>query len=170
MSAPRMTPERFRRVDQLVSLALERSANERAEFIREACAGEEDLRIEVESLLASHDNEDGFLAEAPARLAEQLLAESPRRLDYASRFRLPIHKKWRTASPNGELAPSRYKLVEKLGEGGMGVVYLAEDPQLGRKVAIKLMEPKTSGTQSASEGRARLLREAKALAQLSHPN
>jgi len=45
-----MTPERFRRVDQLVSLALERPANERAAFIREACAGEEDLRIEVESV------------------------------------------------------------------------------------------------------------------------
>src|SRR6516162_3838858 len=64
----------------------------------------------------------------------------------------------------------RYKLVEKLGGGGMGVVYLAEDPKLGRRVAIKLMEPKTSGNQSASEGRARLFREAQALAQLSHPN
>src|SRR5215472_519321 len=73
--AGRMTPERFRRVDQLVSLALERAANERAEFIREACAGEEDLRLEVESLLASRDNKDGFLAEAPARLAAELLEE-----------------------------------------------------------------------------------------------
>src|SRR5215510_2958012 len=153
----RMTPERFRRVDQLVSLALERAANERAEFIREACAGEEDLRLEVESLLASQETQDGFLAEAPARLAAQLLAESGG--DNAS-----------TALPNSALAPGRYKLVEKLGVGGMGVVYLAEDPQLGRRVAIKLMEPKASGAQSASEGRARLLREAQALAQLSHPN
>src|SRR5215472_6274924 len=153
----RMTPERFRRVDQLVSLALERAANERAEFIREACAGEEDLRLEVESLLATQETQDGFLAGAPARLAAQLLAESGG--DNAS-----------TAWPNGELAPGRYKLVEKLGVGGMGVVYLAEDPQLGRRVAIKLMEPKTSGNQTASDGQARLLREAQALAQLSHPN
>src|SRR5262252_231394 len=71
----RMTPERFRKVNQLVSLALERAANERAEFIREACAGEEALRVEVESLLASHDNKDAFLAEAPARLAAELLEE-----------------------------------------------------------------------------------------------
>src|SRR6516162_174736 len=153
----RMTPEQFRRVDELVSLALERAANERAEFIREACAGEEDLRLEVESLLATPETQDGFLAEAPARLAAQLLAESGG--DNAP-----------TGWPNGELAPGRYKLVEKLGVGGMVVVYLAEDPQLGRRVAIKLMKPKTSGTQSASEGRARLLREAQALAQLSHPN
>jgi hypothetical protein len=69
-----MTPEQFRRVDQLVSLALERPASERAEFIRKACVGEEDLRLEVESLLATQDKEDGFLAEAPARLAA-LLAE-----------------------------------------------------------------------------------------------
>src|SRR5215471_19257608 len=169
-STGRMTPERFRRVDQLVSLALEQAADERAAFIREACAGEEDLRIEVESLLASQDKEDDFLAEGPAGLAAQLLAESAGPLDNASRFRLPIHKKWQTALPNRGLAPGRYKLVEKLGVGGMGVVYLAEDPQLGRQVAIKLMDPKTSGTQSASEGRGRLLREAQALAQLSHPN
>src|SRR5215472_11180293 len=155
----RMTPERFHRVDQLVSLALERAANERAEFIRQACAGEEDLRLEVESLLASQETRDGFLAEAPARLAAQLLAERADHLDSAP-----------TALPNDELAPGRYKLVEKLGAGGMGVVYLAEDPQLGRRVAIKLIGPKTSGTQSASEGRTRLLREAQALAQLSHPN
>src|SRR5262249_52595555 len=67
-------------------------------------------------------------------------------------------------------ASSRYKLIEKLGVGGMGVVYLAEDPQLGRRVAIKLVDPKASGTLSVSEGRARLLREAHALAQLPHPN
>jgi len=154
-----VTPERFRRVDKLVSLALERAAEERAEFIRAACAGEEDLRIEVESLLASYGKKDKFLAEAPARLAAELLAESAGHLDSAS-----------TELAIGGLATGRYKLVDKLGVGGMGVVYLAEDPQLGRKVAIKLMEPKTAITQLASEGRARLLREAQALAQLSHPN
>src|SRR5215469_2198508 len=75
LAIERITPERFRRVDQLVSLALERAANERAEFIRKACAGEEDLRVEVESLVASHANEDGFLVEAPVRLAAKLLEE-----------------------------------------------------------------------------------------------
>jgi len=77
-----MTPERFRKVDQLVSLALQRAANERVAFIREACAGEEDLRIEVESLLASHEKEDGFLAEAPARVAAELLDREGRRRNW----------------------------------------------------------------------------------------
>ena len=71
-----MTPERFRRVDELVSQALDRPAQERAEFIRFACAGEDDLLVEVESLLASHEKRDGFLGEAPGRLAAQWVAES----------------------------------------------------------------------------------------------
>jgi len=101
-----MTRERFRKVDQLVSLALERAADKRAEFLRRACAGEEDLRVEVESLLASQEREDSFLAAAPGRLAAQLL-ESAEQLDTAP-----------TVLANSELAPGRYKLIEKLGAIG----------------------------------------------------
>jgi tetratricopeptide (TPR) repeat protein/predicted Ser/Thr protein kinase len=63
----------------------------------------------------------------------------------------------------------RYLVLERLGMGGMGVVYAAYDPQLDRKVALKLVRPsRTQGR--AQEVRARLLREAKAMARLSHPN
>src|SRR5215471_12093942 len=107
-----MTPERFRRIDQLVSLALERAANQRAEFIREACAGEEDLRIEVESLLASHESKDGFLAEASARLAAELLEERAEEEIGESPTVL-----------RGGAAIGRFKLLAELGRGGMSRVF-----------------------------------------------
>jgi len=63
----------------------------------------------------------------------------------------------------------RYLVIERLGEGGMGVVFAAYDPQLDRKVAIKLVRPAYTET-SGDEAQARLLREAQALARLRHPN
>ncbi len=64
----------------------------------------------------------------------------------------------------------RYVVLSKLGVGGMGVVYAAYDPELDRKVAIKLMLPGHRNDAQVSEGRTRLLREAQALARLNHPN
>jgi hypothetical protein len=64
----------------------------------------------------------------------------------------------------------RYMILERLGGGGMGVVYIAFDPELDRKIAIKLLRPGAGKNVSANEGRTRLLREAQAMARLSHPN
>jgi eukaryotic-like serine/threonine-protein kinase len=64
----------------------------------------------------------------------------------------------------------RYVVLSKLGAGGMGVVYAAYDPELDRKVALKLLLPASGGGGGGSDGRARLLREAQALAKLQHPN
>lgn len=63
----------------------------------------------------------------------------------------------------------RYVLVKKVGSGGMGVVYAAYDPELDRKVALKLLRAGVDSPES-SEGRARMLREAKAMARVSHPH
>src|SRR5690606_26213436 len=86
------------------------------------------------------------------------------------------------ADPEGDPRPSvladlsgqvgRYTVLERLGAGGMGAVYAAYDPQLDRRVALKLLhggnEPTSSGRQSTAH--ARLLREAQAIAKVSHPN
>ena len=61
----------------------------------------------------------------------------------------------------------RYRVVGELGEGGMGRVYLAEDPTLSRRVAIKVLPPEFAAD---PERRGRLLSEARAASALNHPN
>src|SRR6187551_1625585 len=63
----------------------------------------------------------------------------------------------------------RYLVLTSLGAGGMGVVFAAYDPQLDRKVALKLLRANLAGA-NAKEARTRLKREAQAIAQLNHPN
>jgi tetratricopeptide (TPR) repeat protein len=72
--------------------------------------------------------------------------------------------------PAATLTINRYPLIRKLGEGGSGLVYLAYDPRLDRKVAIKLLKSGGSPGQDDGEGRARLMREAQAMARSPHPN
>jgi tetratricopeptide (TPR) repeat protein/predicted Ser/Thr protein kinase len=64
----------------------------------------------------------------------------------------------------------RFVVLKRIGEGGMGVVYAAFDPELDRKIAIKLLHPETAVDDSPDQGAARLVREAQALARVSHPN
>jgi len=148
-----VTPERFRQIDRLLSLALEREPNERPTFLDQACSGDDELRKKVQSLLLSYEETPGSLEKAPSALAAEILA-APRGHGPGDEHRLL----------------GRYIVAEQLGGGGMGMVYAAYDPELDRKVAIKLMRPVASDSASASEGRARLLREAQAMARLSHPN
>jgi tetratricopeptide (TPR) repeat protein len=68
------------------------------------------------------------------------------------------------------VAVGRYELVERIGLGGMGSVYRAHDPHLSRDVALKVLKPGYAALRGGSDYRQRLLREAQALAQLSHPN
>ena len=83
------------------------------------------------------------------------------------RLRADVRAKLFGSEPGTSVRIGRFDVEGKLGEGGMGAVYRAHDPELERHVAIKLL---TKGAVEGSEGRARLQREARALAKLSHPN
>ena len=144
-------PERWARLDDLYHAALEQPEEQRDAFLRNACGGDEDLQREVRSLLGFHGNE-GFLDKSSMEIAA--------RLEAAIRDPVP-------AGPQVGQVISHYKVIEKLGSGGMGVVYKAEDLHLERTVALKFLAPHTIEDPA---GKQRLIREAKAAAALDHPN
>jgi len=143
-----MQPDRWQQIDQLLEAALERQPEERAAFLAVACAGDESLRREVESLLRSDEAAESFIAEPAVTLVAEVLAAQHGRSLVGQCF-------------------SHYKILSQLGRGGMGEVYLAEDLKLARKVAIKFLSPALMANEDA---RKRLLREARAAAALDHPN
>ncbi|WP_257461849.1 protein kinase domain-containing protein [Archangium lipolyticum] len=106
-----------------------------------------------------------LVAAVAAESSSPEATNAPTRLDTGAPT-LPAHPGSPTLSPGDRLG--RYVIEAQLGAGGMGVVYAARDPSLGRTVALKLLRP-GAGT-GEDEGRARLVREAQAMARLSHPN
>lgn len=153
-----MTPDRFRRIDALVSRVVNLEPREREVYLDEACAGDGALRREVEALLACDEASGAFLE----RPAADLLAGSGGSDAAAGPDDV-------VALPPAPATVGRYVLERELGRGGMGSVWAAHDPELGRKVAIKLIRSEGPGAQEPSRRR-RLLREAQALAQVTHPN
>jgi len=142
-----MTPERWEQISRLYYTALEVGDKERVHFLEEACSEDPDLRAEVESLLATHEQAGGFLGKpAMEEVARQLKEEPP---SFIGR----------------QLGP--YQILGLLGAGGMGEVYKAKDTRLNRTVAIKVL-PKHLAERKGL--RQRFEREARAIAGLNHPH
>ena len=146
--------ERWRKIERLYHSALEQEQSQRADFIKQACAGDESLQHEVESLLAA-EIEESFL-EAPAlEVAAKCLAMA---------VTAPGGPGVTTAR-SSPAAIGRYRIVRVLGEGGMGIVYEAEQEQPRRRVALKVIKP----GYATPERLWRFEHESKALGRLQHP-
>jgi len=130
----------FERIKELFQAALERKPSDREAFLDQACQGDEVLFQEVVSLLAEHEKGDNFL-EIPALEPDTSSLEA------------------------GDLI-GVYRIERELGRGGMGVVYLAEDTRLHRRVALKALAPNLVADPKQRE---RLRSEARIAASLSHP-
>jgi serine/threonine protein kinase len=143
-----MTPERWQQIKQLFQAAIERDRDVRASFLKTACADDEELLKEVESLLAAH--------EMPSNLVDRFLPEIAATL---------LETEQATSIIGSHLG--HYKIISEIGRGGMGEVYMAQDGRLGRRIAIKIL-PSRFTTDAARVHR--FQQEARAASALNHPN
>jgi len=143
-----MDAERWAKMDRLLDQVMNHPPETRADFLAAACAGDDQLRREVESLLEAHSQAESFL-NTPALdlLARRLAGE-------------------RQASLIGKRLGA-YQVISVIGFGGMGEVYLARDERLSRKLALKLLPQQF--TRDPERVR-RFEREARAASALNHPN
>lgn len=142
-----MADDNWEQIRRIFDDALLLAPAERLEYARRACKGNKFLLTEIETLLASHDNADSFL-EAP--VFEKIAGTNEPR----DRIKTGEHL-------------AHYEIIEQIGEGGMGDVYLAVDPRLNRKVAVKLL----AGHITEDKMRvSRFRQEAYATSALNHPN
>ncbi len=147
-----MDAERWRQIDRILQQALSQTPATVKSFLDEACHGDERLRDEVDALLRNDRGKEDFMKSPAVELLAPALAEN-------GAAGQPSTLTGRTIA--------HYQVMEKLGEGGMGLVYKALDTHLDRFVAIKVLPPEQVAD---PQRKARLVQEAKAVSVLNHPN
>ena len=161
-----LTAEQWQRAFAAVKASQGHPESRQAAFLAEACGNEANVFRAAQSLLVAQQGMGSFL-EKPCG-PEGLANEAGGNPSVTATSASPISDV-PEALVRGTMV-GRYALLHLLGKGGMGLIYAAHDPELGRKLAIKLMHPGALKTLLGSDGRARLLREAQAMARLAHPN
>src|SRR5271167_1221601 len=141
--------EQWRRIEELFYAALDLDPQARPAFLQQACGTDVELRKEIESLLHSAQKPVDFLPQAVIEVAHSMSVEDRREM------------------PATGTQLAHYKIISLLGVGGMGEVYLAEDIQLRRKVALKMISPELTHDE---RGLRRFEQEAHAASALNHPN
>jgi serine/threonine protein kinase len=143
-----MTPERWQEIEAVLQGALDRPPLERSSFLEDVCAGDHELREEADSLISAYDEAGDFIEEpAMAQDAHVLVGgEHDQNL-------------------GREIGP--YRITERLGGGGMGEVYLAQDSRLNRLVALKILPAYFASDDARLR---RFQSEARAASALNHPN
>ena len=143
-----MKQENWQQVRNIFDGALKHAPDERPRFLDKVCANDEELRREVESLLSSLDSAESFMeTPAVAKVADIIEAET-NKLKTGKRF-------------------GHYEIIEQIGAGGMGEVFLAQDKKLDRKVALKVLPSEFARD---AYQMSRFVREAKSASVLNHPN
>ena len=152
-----MTPDRWQTIERLYHATLEQSPSERGAFLAAACQGDDELRTEVESLIAHGLDAPAVLDAQPSR---ELRVALTRQFDELSG--VPGRYLGRAFGP--------YALQGLLAAGGMGEVYRATDTRLNRTVAIKILLDDLHAGLHAGPDRHELTREAEIVSSLNHPH